>query len=619
MPLSTSPNRLHGWLFLALALAGLYLTSLHSYLLFHTLVELFSIVIAFGIFALGWTAHRYLKNNFLIFLSIAYFFVGLLDLLHTLSYKGMPIFPDYDYYANQVWIATRLLESLSLLAAFLFLGERRKILPVLLFALFSAITALIVLSIFTWKVFPVCFVDGLGLTPFKKNAEYVICAVIALDIILLLRNRGAFTPKVHTQMLWSLACTIGAELAFTFYISNYGFSNLVGHYFKLASFWFIYRALLETGVREPLDLIFKELKEAERALAASEERLELALRVVSHGLWDRRLDREEGFFSDQFYATLGYKPGGFPPTRTAFMERMHPEDKPAFQEEVRSKLDQGLPFGIQFRMRAKDGGWRWIHSRGRAVETDPDGTPTRIVGTITDISERKHMEQLREDVERIMRHDLKTPLGGILGLPQVLGMDENITDEQRRLLATIEESARRMQRLIDMSLDLFKMENGTYQPELEPFDLVSTLREAVARARANPASSRVAFALERNGAPVREADRCEVEGEERLLQNMLDNLLANAAEAAPQGTTVSVRLTGGEPLLLAIHNYGAVPQEIRERFFEKYATSGKKRGTGLGTYSARMVCRAMGWSISMHTGETEGTTLTISIPEGCRA
>lgn len=78
-----------------LIIAGLYLISLYSYLLFHSLVELFSIVVACSIFIVYWNSRHFLDNNYLLFLSIAYLFIGGVDLIHMLSYAGMGVFTEY--------------------------------------------------------------------------------------------------------------------------------------------------------------------------------------------------------------------------------------------------------------------------------------------------------------------------------------------------------------------------------------------------------------------------------------------------------------------------------------------------------------------------------------------
>ncbi|MBU1341025.1 MAG: hybrid sensor histidine kinase/response regulator, partial [Proteobacteria bacterium] len=95
-------------------LVGLYLTTFVNYLLFHSLSEIFSIVVAISFFMITWNSKEYIKNQYLLFIGIAYLFIAFIDLLHTLSYKGMPIFTDYDFYANQLWIGARYMESITL-------------------------------------------------------------------------------------------------------------------------------------------------------------------------------------------------------------------------------------------------------------------------------------------------------------------------------------------------------------------------------------------------------------------------------------------------------------------------------------------------------------------------
>jgi len=253
-------------LIMAAALIGLYFTSHVNYLLFHSLAEIFSIVVAFTLFAITWHSRQYISNPYLLFIGIAYLFIGGIDLLHTLSYKGMPIFTDYDYYANQLWIGARYLESLTLLAAVIFLYRNHKVNPIKTLVVYTIITTLLITSVFVWKNFPVCFIDGQGLTPFKKISEYIICTILMANILLLYRSRDKFEPGIFTFLFWSLICTIISELAFTFYISNYGISNMVGHYFKIFSFFLIYKAIIKTGLESPFQLIFRELDKANKEL-----------------------------------------------------------------------------------------------------------------------------------------------------------------------------------------------------------------------------------------------------------------------------------------------------------------------------------------------------------------
>ncbi len=248
-----------------IVLLGLYLSSLYSYLLFHSLAEVFSIVVASGIFMVAWNARRFLDNDYLLFIGIAYLFVASLDLLHTLAYQGMNVFPGYG--ANlptQLWIISRYVESFSLLIAPLFL--HRKLKTHLAFLSYALVVLLLLGSIFYWQIFPDCYLEGTGLTPFKKISEYVISLILIAAVAVLLQHRKEFDRGVLGLLISAIICTIGAELAFTQYGSVYGFSNLLGHFLKIISFYLIYRAIIATGLVKPYSLMFRNLKESEAAL-----------------------------------------------------------------------------------------------------------------------------------------------------------------------------------------------------------------------------------------------------------------------------------------------------------------------------------------------------------------
>jgi PAS domain S-box-containing protein len=271
------PNKYVYFLIGLLVLLGLYFSSLYNYLLFHSLAEIFSILIAFCIFIIAWNSRRLLDNNYLLFIGIAYLFVGAIDLIHTLAYPGMNIFIGYKTnLATQLWIGARYVESLSLVMAPLFFRKKLKV--NIVFLGYTLAVFIFLISIFYWNIFPVCFVEGVGLTPFKKISEYIISLILLISIALLLKNRKEFDRGVLKFVIWSIVVTIASELAFTFYVHAYGLSNLIGHYFKVISFYLIYKALVETGLTKPYDLLFRNLKQSEEALRQARDGLEVKVR-----------------------------------------------------------------------------------------------------------------------------------------------------------------------------------------------------------------------------------------------------------------------------------------------------------------------------------------------------
>ncbi len=246
-------------------LAAIYLTSLYSFLLFHSIVEIFTIVVASGIFMLSWNARDMLDNHYLLFVGIAYLFVAALDLLHTLAFQGMDVFAGRQ--ANlptQLWVAARYMQSISLLIAPLFLGRRLRTWPV--FAAYGLVTVLVVASTFFWRDFPIAYIAGEGLTPFKQISEVAIMLILLAAVGLLLHKRATFSPGVLRLLVLSILAAILSELCFTEYVSVYDQIMIVGHLFRLVSYYLLYKAIIQTGLHRPYQVLFWNLKQSEETL-----------------------------------------------------------------------------------------------------------------------------------------------------------------------------------------------------------------------------------------------------------------------------------------------------------------------------------------------------------------
>jgi len=251
---------------LALAmLTGIALTRLHSYLLFHNFAEIFSIVIGCGVFMVAWNARSFMESGYLLFLGIAYLAVALLDLLHTMAYAGMNIFPGHDAdLPTQLWIAARYLQALALGLAIN--GFRKPIRAAPLLLGFSAAAGILIAAIFYWDIFPTCWEPETGLTPFKKISEYIISAILIGSLASLYIHRSKFDPLVARLLGASIVFIVGSEAAFTLYTDPFATANLIGHLFKIVSSLLIYMAFVETGLKRPYALLFRNLQKSKESL-----------------------------------------------------------------------------------------------------------------------------------------------------------------------------------------------------------------------------------------------------------------------------------------------------------------------------------------------------------------
>ncbi len=407
------------------AVIGLYLASQVNYLLVHTLIELFSIAVAVALFIIAWNTWHFTRNSAVVLLGVAYLFVGGFDLLHTLAYKGMTVFPGTG--ANlptQFWIAARYLESLSLLAAVLLdnhtLNHWRIVAG---YAILVLLTLLVILT----GGFPACFVEGQGLTPFKIVSEYLICLILGAALLMLRRNRRAFDPALGKLLAASIVLTISSEVVLTFYSNVYDRTNLVGHVLKILSFYLIYKAIVEIGLTQPYSLLAYEVKQHEHELREARDSLEqqVAQRTAALQQSEERFRTVSELTSDYAYAfrvepdgrlleewvTAPFKQiTGFTPAeleaRGGWATLVHPDDRPIAQQR-RQRLLTGQPDASEFRIITKSGTIRWIRDHGRSIRDEQQERVVRIYGAAQDITAYKQaVEELqhhREHLEELVK------------------------------------------------------------------------------------------------------------------------------------------------------------------------------------------------------------------------
>jgi PAS domain S-box-containing protein len=392
-----SPKKIISTILVAVVLAwGLYLTSLYSFLLFHTLAEFFSIIIAGTVFVLAWNARRYLANGYLLIVGISLLFVGILDTIHTLTYSGMNVLITYDADApTQLWIAARYMQSLSLLAATAFIYRPVKAHVVI--GVFGAVTALVLLSIFYWEIFPISFIDGVGLTPFKVVSEYIIIAILAAAIVLLHKNRAAFEPDVRGFLVAALGFSILSEFSFTSYATTYGFANMIGHYFKIAAFFYFYKAIIETGFIRPYNLLLRDYKAREEALIQNisfQKRLEQKSQQAAEEA-ERRARELDGVFQGMIDAVAVYNEHGALVVSNPALRKMYGFDPATTSRQemverlkVRTADDslhtpESLPSGRALRgIMVKNEILKFNNLAGQEIQVLATGSPIYIQGQL---------------------------------------------------------------------------------------------------------------------------------------------------------------------------------------------------------------------------------------------
>ena len=391
-----------------------------------------------------------------------------------------------------------------------------------------------------------------------------------------------------------------------------------------------------TGLRGILSDI-TERREASDAQRAETERLRRVLGATSGGVWDWNIATGDAVFSPGYARMLGYKPAEFAESYKEWKGLVHPDDLERVQQAHLDHFHRNQEFSIEFRMREKSGAWHWIHSRGLLLERDSQGNPARMVGTHTDIQERKLAEVKRQELEAQLHqaqkmeavgrlaggvaHDFNNLLSLILNYTGFVMNDVPESDPHRKDLAQVQKAAERAAALTrqllafsrkqvmqPVALDLNQIARGMekmFQRTLgEDVDFVQVLAADLGLTLADPGQ----------------------------LEQVLMNLVVNARDAMPDGGKLTIEtanaeidqehaasLTGVKPgpyVRLAVTDAGCgMDQTTQARIFEPFFTTKEKdKGTGLGLSTVFGIVKQSGGDIRVTSAPGQGSRFELYLP-----
>ena len=614
--------------------AALYLTSIYDYLLFHSIAEIFSIVIAFAIFTVAWNSRRITENNYLLFIGISYLFIGGIDFVHTLAYKGMGVFPGEDSnLATQLWIAARYFQSFSLLIAPVFI--RRKINPWLVLTGWGIATTLLLATIFYWTNFPVSFSNTGGLTPFKIISEYIISFILVLTALVLFRNRSKFNPIVVRYIIASIIVTIASEMAFTLYTDVYGYLNMTGHMLKIIAFYLIYKALIETSLRRPYELLFRDLKQHEEslenqaweltrlneelvrevdirrkvedALRKSQEDLQHAQSVAIIGNW--RLDIRDNTltWSDEVYRIFGI-PAGTGMNFEKFLGHVHPDDREYVHDEWNAAL-QGDTYDVEHRI-ITNNQERWVREIAE-IEFNEQGKAISGFGTVQDITDLKKAEQVKDEFIGLVSHELRTPLTIIIGSLKSALSEGVSAKDTRELLENASEGAESLADILENMLELSRYQANRLQLELTQVAIPAITVSVLEKLKEHGITQKTTTDFP-EGLPKVKADPIRVE-------RILYNLLENAAKYSPAESEIKISCRiDGDNVITTISDKGeGIAAEDRNKLFELFQrldNPTRTSGIGLGLVVCKRLVEAQGGWINVTSQRGEGSEFFFALP-----
>jgi PAS domain S-box-containing protein len=373
-------------------------------------------------------------------------------------------------------------------------------------------------------------------------------------------------------------------------------------------------------------------KNMENALRESEQRLQFVLQGSQLGFWDWNLKTGEVKRNARWAEMLGYSFGEIDFSLRQWTDLIHPDDFEAVQTLMKDNLEGRQPmYRIEYRMRCKDGSYKWILDQAKVVERDADGKPLRMSGTHSDISMQKNIQEeltaknheLQEiNFEKnrffsIIAHDLKSPFLGFLGLTNIMAEEapKFSTEELTKFGREINQTAQNIYKLLKNLLEWSQMQQGIldYQPKdlLLP-ERVQNIVETV-RNRSEQKGIRI---IDEITIPY------IVYADERMTDSILLNLISNAVKFTHKygAVTISAKPVMDRMIEITISDTGIGMSETDiEKLFkvgEKVRTIGTdgELSTGLGLLLCKEFVEKHGGEIHVESVEGKGSTFRFTLP-----
>jgi len=608
-----------------LALVGLYGVSLFNYLLFHSLAEAFSIVIAIAVFAIFWNTRHLFPNGVLLVIGLGCLFAGLFDLIYIFAYPRFGVFPGtVGNIALQAKTVAQWYVSLSCVAAFLFLHRRINANWVAL--IYSLVAVLMLLSIFVWRNFPDSYVEGIGVTAFQRAGLVISSTAYLGAFLLLVGNRREFDERVFkflaaTLIVFFVQDTVSAtareidDLAMT-----------VAHLCQIVALFFVYKAFVEVGLRKPYDLLFREQQQNAEALERHQRFLEAVLENVHSAiiacdargiltLFNRAAREYHGLPQEPLPASQWaehydlYHPDG--------KTLMRMEEVPLFRALQGERVDN-----VELMVLSANGPARTFVASGQPL-IGRDGLSYGAVVAMHDITERKQAE---EELKRV-NETLERRAVQLRALASELTRTEQ--RERRRLAQVLHDC-------LQQTLVAAKMQVGLAHRKVHDAEAMSRVLRQIGELIDHAIAESRSLTVELS--PPVLFDRGLVAGLEGLARRFLDQPqlpvsldLSPVAEPADEGTRIFLFQAARELLFNTVKYAQAQSAEIRltrlaadrlrlvvvddGRGFDPALTRDYSTSGGFGLFTIRERLELIGGRLEVLSAPGAGTQMLIDVAD----
>ena len=373
-------------------------------------------------------------------------------------------------------------------------------------------------------------------------------------------------------------------------------------------------------------------KEMEAVLKENQIRLELAMNAGEHGFWDWNLMDNQTYFSPTYYTMLGYEDEELPMNLEAFMKLIHPEDGQNIMPIIQKSITDGKSYEEEFRLKCKDGSYKWILGKGKTYFDEETKKPNRAVGVHIDMTKQKEaVEELKiaKELAEVasktkseflanMSHEIRTPMNSVIGFSELL-LDTDLNKIQKQYADTILTSGKGLLGIINDILDFSKIEAGKLELEIIWTDIIDLIEQAADLIKYSASKKGIELLINIDSKIPRfiMVDPVRVR---QILANFLSNALkfTEKGEIELKASLISMNDNRGH-IRFSVRDTGiGISETQREKLFKAFSqadssTTRKFGGTGLGLVISDQLAQKMGGKLEVESVQSQGSEFYFTI------
>lgn len=636
--ISINQKKITESLLLVLLCLSLYFISKQSYILFHTITEITTVLLGFTLMLLALGTIKICKNNYFHFLAIILGLVALIDLFHVLTYAEINIFSNDSNMSIQLGILAKYYECIMLNLSVIYINKKFNFLNV--FIINAIVVISFILSIIIFKIFPVCYIQGKGSTVFYTISEYLIamCFLVILFRVIKSKRNIMIDNKYH--LITSIFFEILSSLIFTFDNDAYGGFNLFGHLFKLLSYYYGFKLIFKCIVVNPYSILFeklnnkvnelensnKELIKANNKAQSIEKLHEKFIDFIPDGILVVR-DKKIESANDRFFKMLEIEDEKSL-INMKFTDILDSSYHAIFDSRI-NHIDRSIlsiPQQYEFVWNKKK---KWVEVTSLIVN---DESGEYIISTVRDIEDRKKAEEAEQLLELKRKednmknefftnisHELRTPINVIYSALQ-LENDYLKTDENKEPIIKynkiIRQNCLRLIRLINNIIDVTRIETNFFKPNFRVENIVAVVEDISMSIVEYVDTKKMKLIFDT------EIEEAYVSCDSDLIEKIILNILSNAVKYGKDDGSIEVYISqsNSSNISISIKDNGiGIPDEMKDKVFDRFlkvdtSLSRKTEGSGIGLSLVKQLVELHQGTINFNSKINSGTEFIITFP-----